>query len=181
MILFPISALAVLQARSYLELSGSQERPNKSNEGFWIDECKQMFWGASNWAWCMYFVQAMLEKSYEILGPILNVTNPFDDMQRSQRGHCMSVWRYALSDDRLSTIPVSAILAGEKIPRHSIFIIGRPDDTGHTWFTVTHWQNDYEHKIYVIKTMEGNKSNRVGTDEYFLKALMKKGFKGVIY
>ncbi|KPK74953.1 MAG: hypothetical protein AMJ79_12775 [Phycisphaerae bacterium SM23_30] len=181
MIPLPVRALAAMNARTYLELKGGIESPPNSNEGFWIDLFKQKFGGGKNWAWCMYYVQFTLDESYEIYTPLLGWVNPFDDMSLSERGHCMSVWRFAQKNGRLSIIPADALLKGEKIPRHSIFILGRADDTGHTGWTVSHWQDDGNHRNDIIKTMEGNMSNQIGTGTYKLSSLMDRGLKGIIY
>jgi len=176
-----IRATAVLIARTYLEKKGSVEIPDGSNQGFWIDRFKQRFGGGKDWAWCMYYVQGTLAESYDIFEPILGMENPFDLMPMSKRGHCMSVWRFAMGCQLLHIIPASAILAGEKIPLNSIFIIGRADDTGHTGWVVSHWQDDNNHQGDIIRTLEGNKSNRVDTGKYTLAELMNKGLKGIVY
>jgi len=176
-----VRALAVFNARTYLEKKGSVETPDGSNQGFWIDRFKQMFGGGKDWAWCMYYVQGTLKESFDIFNPLLGWVNPFDSMKLSERGHCMSVWRYALGDNRLHILPTRAIVAGEKIPLNSIFILGHADDTGHTGWVVSHWQNDNNHQQDIICTMEGNKSNRVNTGKYTLAGLVGKGLKGCIY
>lgn len=204
MIALPIRTHAVLIARTYLEKKGSTESPDGSNQGFWIDFFKRKFGGGVNWAWCMYMIQATLDESFEfcfnlvmlMLDPIQKAGlinnelakqilkpfyNPFADMPDSERGHCMSVWRFARQDARLGTLTADEIKGGIAMPRNSFFILGHPDDTGHTGWVISHLQDDKDHRKDIVETVEGNKSNRIDTGVYTLESLIGKGLQGVIF
>jgi hypothetical protein len=176
-----VRVLAGINARSYLELKGTVELPDGSNQGFWIDMFKQKFGGGKDWAWCMYTVQYILDEAYKIFELLLGWVNPFDDMPMAERGHCVSVWNFAINDARFKILSRAEILAGAKIPQNAIFILDHGNGTGHTGFVVSHYQNDSDHALDIIKTIEGNKSNRIATGTYTLQTQIDSDLKGVIF
>jgi len=156
------------------------EEPIGSNRGFWVEMFQQRFGGKASWAWCMYFVQTCYYQAYarypELLrlggSPLAECPNP---------GHCYSVWQHAKESDRMEILSVAAIMAGRKIPHGAPYIRFNLDKTGHTGIVISHWQNDTNHELDIIKTIEGNSSNAIQRKQYFLKDLLANSMKGAIF
>ena len=143
-----------------------KEEPLGSNVGYWVEEFQEDAGLSDGDAWCMGWVYSKHYKACRIQ----RISVPF--LKRT--GWCKGQWMWALKDTRLGVIPAKDIIVNKiQIPDGAIWIRYADDGTGHTGFVYDHDPDKNQ-----IKTIEGNKSNRIGTGDYTVSNIAD--FKGVI-
>ena len=152
----------LLVATVYLGLD-VEEEPLGSNLGYFVEEFQEDAGCNPGDAWCMAFIYSCHVKACRMQ----RIKKP----RLKRTGWCKGQWLYAL--DNLTVITVEDMLNERKAPDGSVWIRYDGSGRGHTGFVYDH---DVKHNV--LKSIEGNASDKVRPVEYIISNI--PNFKGVI-
>lgn len=160
--------LRVTQLHIALTMLGLEveEEPLGSNLGYWVRDFQKDAGLNKGDAWCMAFIYWCHERACKMQ----RIKQPF--LKRT--GWCKGQWEYADKYDvKVQVITEAAMLDGTKAPDGSVWIRFDEAGRGHTGFVY-----DHDPKLNVLKSIEGNASDKVRAREYIITNI--NNFKGVI-
>jgi len=170
---FKIRRIAIHWAIGYYG-ADIRENPAGSNRGFFIEYFQEQGGGQKGYSWCMYFIRHLFEDAHSVYGL---------DCPLLKSGQCYAVWKDAIQNPDLRIITTDEILNGIRIPHGSIIIRynSESDKRGHVGLVWNHIRAaGTERKNDTIRTIEGNKSDRIDTRDASLEYWLNKGLRGAI-